>query len=226
MKPYKNILYSEFVAGRSWFDWLFLLLGIIVQIVVFTLQPENPVAIVSGIAGIISVIFCAQRKISTFFFGFIQILTYLYLCLIERLYGEVAINVFYFASQLVAIYVWIKHYDLSETNSAQLSSRCLTWKSMLILFVLCLVLSVVTGWLLDIYTDDSQPWLDAFTTVPAIFAQILLMLAYREQWALWLVVDILSAIMWARAGNWCLFAQYVFWCINCIYGWLNWSKNR
>lgn len=226
MKPYKNILYSEFVAGRSWFDWLFLLLGIIVQIVVFTLQPENPVAVVSGIAGIISVILCAQRKISTFFFGFIQISTYLYLCLIERLYGEVAINVFYFASQLVAIYVWIKHYDLSETNSAQLSSRCLTWKSMLILFVLCLVLSVVTGWLLDIYTDDSQPWLDAFTTVPAIFAQILLMLAYREQWALWLVVDILSAIMWARAGNWCLFAQYVFWCINCIYGWLNWSKSR
>ena len=218
------------MAGRSVFDWMFLLLGIVVQIVVYSLQPDNPVAIVSGIAGIISVILCAQGKISTFFFGFIQITTYLYLCLIQRLYAEVGINVFYFCSQIYAIVVWSKHYHLkpqsgeTESVNAVLTPRRLSWRIMLLLTVACLMLSTLTGWLLSTYTDDSQPWLDAFTTIPALFAQVLMMLAYRDHWPLWLLVDVLSIIMWVRAGNWCMVAQYAFWCANCVYGWHKWQK--
>ena len=233
MKRIKEILYAELVAGRTTFDWVFLLLGIIVQVVVFTLQPDNPVAIISGIAGIISVILCAQGKISTFFFGFIQIGTYLYLCLIQRLYSGVAINVFYLCSQIYAIFVWSKHYHFrleqesaSESTTASLSPRKLSWKIMLLLTIACMLLSAITGWLLATYTDDTQPWMDAFTTVPAIFAQILLMLAYRDQWIIWMFIDVLSIIMWARAGNWCMVAQYAFWCANCIYGWHHWRPKE
>ena len=218
---------AEFVAGRNLFDWLFLGAGIVVQIVVFIIQQENPIAVVSGIAGIISVILCAQGKISTFFFGFLQICTYLYLSLMEKLYGEVGVNVFYFLSQIYAIVVWAKAYRITEDRSAELKPRKLTVLQIVIVLISVIIVSAVVGWLLKTYTDDTQPWLDAFTTIPALYAQILLMLAYREQWALWLVVDVLSAIMWARAGNWCLFAQYVFWCANCVYGWYKWTtKSR
>ncbi len=226
MRSLRQILYSEFAAGRSWFDWLFLLTGVLVQIVVFTIQPNNIVSVVSGIAGIISVILCAQGKISTFLFGFIQISTYLYLSLVERLYAEVGVNVFYFCSQCYAIFVWLRHYHTTESRSTELMPRCLGKRFALLIAILTLIASLVAGWLLQRYTDDSQPWLDAFTTIPALVAQILLMFAYREQWILWLIVDILSVIMWARAGNWCLFAQYLFWCVNCLYGWNNWSKKE
>ncbi len=229
MRSIKEILHAELVAGRTMFDWMFLLLGILVQVVVFVLQPDNPIAIVSGIAGIISVILCAQGKISTFFFGFIQISTYLYLCVVQKLYSGVAINVFYLCSQFYAIFVWSKHYRLhtdsnsvSADQSSGLVPRQLSWKMMLVFTVACLLLSALTGWLLSVYTDDTQPWLDAFTTVPAIFAQVLMMLAYRDQWVIWLFIDVLSIIMWARAGNWCMVAQYAFWCANCIYGWHHW----
>lgn len=218
-------LYSEFIAGRSLFDWLFLLLGIAVQVVVFCLQPDEPIAVISGIAGIISVILCAQGKISTFFFGFIQISTYLYLSLIAKFYGEVAINAFYFCSQIYGIIVWKRNYHITKEQSAELSAKRLSTAMMLLLSTLCLLLSCVVGYYLQNYTDDSQPWLDAFTTVPALFAQILLMLAYREQWLVWLLVDVLSAIMWARQGEYCMLAQYIFWCANCIYGWRKWSMS-
>ncbi|MBR1808003.1 MAG: nicotinamide mononucleotide transporter [Paludibacteraceae bacterium] len=227
MKSVKSILKAELVAGRSLFDWLFLCTGIIVQIAVYIIQPENVVAVVSGITGIISVILCAQGKISTFFFGFLQISTYLYLSLLEKLYGEVAVNVFYFLSQIYAVFVWIKAYRITEHNSAELKPKQMSISRFVILIVFVLASSAIVGWLLQTYTDDSQPWLDAFTTVPALCAQVLLMLAYREQWVLWFVVDVLSAIMWARACNWCLFAQYLFWCANCIYGWHRWTiKSR
>lgn len=219
-----NIFRSELLAGRTVFDWIFLLLGVLVQIIVFAFQPDNMVAVVSGIAGIISVILCAQGKITTFIFGFLQILTYMYLCILERLYAEVAINMFYFLSQIVAVFVWLKNYGINISNSAQLRTHKLNPKLFLLLLSVSLLLSVVVGWMLSVYTNDSQPWLDSFTTVPAIFAQILLMLAYREQWLLWLLVDVLSAVMWANAGNWCMFAQYVFWCANCWYGYRQWTR--
>jgi hypothetical protein len=73
-------------------------------------------------------------------------------------------------------------------------------------------------------TIDSQPYLDAFTTVPAFVAQILMVLVYREQWYIWLLVDVLATIMWFQAGNYCMAAQYIFWCANCVYGYVQWTR--
>jgi nicotinamide mononucleotide transporter len=93
-----------------------------------------------------------------------------------------------------------------------------------VLVISVVLLSLVVGWLLQRYTDDPQPYLDAFTTVPAIVAQILMVLTFREQWYIWILVDILALVMWLRAGNYCMAAQYLFWCANCVYGYIQWSK--
>lgn len=219
----KHKLYAELISGRTLFDWLFLLAGLCVQIVVFVLQPTNPWAIVSGIAGIFSVILCSQGKISTFFFGTVQISTYLYLCLMEHLYAEVAMNVFYFISQIYGIIVWKNNYQISDEN-AVLRSKTMRMSTLTIIAASSAVISAFVGFVLQRFTDDSQPYLDAFTTVPAIVAQILLISAYKQQWYFWLVIDLLSAVMWARAGNYSLMTLYIFWCFNCIYGLYNWSK--
>ena len=87
-----------------------------------------------------------------------------------------------------------------------------------------MLLSLLVGWLLQRCTDDPQPYLDAFTTVPAIVAQILMVLAFREQWYIWMLVDVLALIMWLRAGNYCMAAQYFFWCANCVYGYVQWTR--
>ena len=93
-----------------------------------------------------------------------------------------------------------------------------------IIVVVVLAISALTGFLLARYTDDTQPYLDAFTTIPALVAQVLMILAYREQWFFWFFIDILYVILWARAGDYCLLAQHIFWCINCVYGFLRWTK--
>ena len=73
--------------------WLFLLLGIAIQIVTYTLMPDNPWSLVSGILGICSVVLGAQGNILTFVFGFAQVGTYTYLCCLERFYAEIGMNV-------------------------------------------------------------------------------------------------------------------------------------
>ena len=72
------------------FDWSFLIAGWVVQVVVFMLAPTHPLSLVSGLLGITSVILCSQGKILTFVFGFGQIITYTYLCWLERFLFPVA----------------------------------------------------------------------------------------------------------------------------------------
>lgn len=202
--------------------WLFLGLGLSVQFITYWLAPNNHWSMISGMLGICSVVLGAQGNILTFVFGFAQVVTYTYLCCVERFYAEIAINIYYFFTMIYGLYCWRKR--LSK-NSLQVLTRRLPRRILPLLLTAILLLSILTGWLLARYTDDPQPYMDAFTTVPAILAQILMVMAFREQWYLWLVVDILAMIMWLRAENYCMAAQYLFWCANCVYGYIQWTKS-
>ena len=202
--------------------WIFLILGILVQVVTFHVLPEdNPWSLVSGLLGICSVVLGAQGNIWSFVFGFAQVGTYTYLCCIEHFYAEIAMNMYYFVTMLYGVYWWRRRLqqDTKQLQTRRLPARLLPWMSAGVL-----LLSILTGWLLSRYTDDPQPYMDALTTVPAIAAQLLMVLAYREQWYLWLVVDVLAVVMWLRAENYCMAAQYAFWCANCVYGYIQWTK--
>ena len=210
------------VASSHRSMWVFLVLGLLVQVITFCLMPHSPWALVSGVLGICSVVLGAKGNILTFVFGFAQVVTYTYLCCVERFYAEVAINIYYFVTMIYGVYCWRRRLS---TNSLQVQTRRLSRNMLPVMSVAIVLFSVLTGWLLGQYTDDPQPYLDAFTTVPAIVAQILMVMAYREQWYLWLVVDVLAMVMWLRAGNYCMAAQYAFWCANCVYGYIQWTKS-
>ena len=201
--------------------WIFLILGLLVQVLTFVLMPDNPISLVSGMLGICSVVLGAQGNILTFVFGFAQVATYTYLCCVERFYAEIAINIYYFITMIYGVYCWRNRLS---NNSLQVQTRRLSIKLLAWGMLLIALSSWLTGWLLERFTDDPQPYMDAFTTVPAIAAQLLMALAYREQWYLWLVVDVLAVVMWFRAENYCMAAQYVFWCVNCIYGYIQWTR--
>ena len=219
-------LKQELLAGRSVFDWCFISSGLVVQIVVFIIQPQSTLSFVSALAGIMSVVLCAQGKITTFFFGFIQVVTYLILAFEQHLYAEVAQNFYYFFTMIYGIYVWLRRYRITDKGSTQLQTRHLKVSIWILAIVVITTISVITGYMLDTFTDDSQPYLDAFTTVPAVFAQILMILGYREQWIIWFLIDIGLTAIWVRAGDYCLTAQHIFWCANCIYGYVNWTKKE
>ncbi len=203
-----------------------LIVGIGLQMLVYMLDAEMFVrslwtawmTVLSGLAGVCSVVLCAQGKILTFVFGFVQITTYLWLSWQERLWAEVAMNIFYLLSQFYGIVAWRKRY------TTELKPRELSGKVLALVVGVCVVFSILCGWLLLTFTNDSQPWLDAFTTIPAVAAQILMVMAFREQWYLWLFVDVLAVIMWCVAGNYALAVLYLFWCVNCLYGLWKWKS--
>lgn len=207
------------------FDWSFLIAGWLVQVVVFLIAPAHPLSLVSGLLGITSVILCSQGNILTFFFGFGQILTYTYLCWLERFYAGIAMNAFYFVSQIYGIYAWrrlVRHAD--DSRSQVITPRNIPLPAFAVIIAAMAAVAALSGWLLSRYTDDSQPYMDALTTVVSVVAQVMLVMAIRQQWWLWLFVDVLFVAMWIIAGNGCMVAQYIFWCANCVYGLIRWRN--
>ena len=213
-----------FTADNA-FMWIFLSLGMTVQVVTFFVAGETVLSLVCGMLGICSVILCSQGSILTFFFGFAQILTYSYICYLESLYGTLAVNAYYFITQIYGIYVWRKRLkDNNKDIADSVPTRRLTARTITILTITIMLGAYLVGLSLARFTDDSQPYLDACTTVPALVAQVLMILAYREQWYIWFLIDVLYVVLWARAGDYCLMAQHLFWCVNCVYGYIHWTK--
>ena len=203
------------------FDYSFIGVGLLIQVVTFALSPQlSAISLISGCLGVCSVCLASQGSIFTYLFGFAQVATYTYLCVTQRFYGEIAINAYYFVTMIYGVFVWRKR--LGQNGERIVVPRTLRPSVIAIIAVSTLLFSWLTGWGLASWTDDTQPYLDAFTTIPALVAQVLMILVFREHWFIWLAVDILSVVLWLRAGDYCMAAQYAFWCANCIYGLRRW----
>lgn len=219
-------IYGELFAGKSTFDMLFLLTGIALEIIVYFLDPQGAIVLTAGVLGILSVVLGAQGKIINFAFGFIQVIAYSIVSLRQALYGEVAINVFYFFSMMYGVWAWTKRYHHDEaTNTGKLRARKMSLIGILSMLVCVAAVSAMTGWGLSVWTNDSDPYFDAFSTMPAFAAQLMMVAGFREQWILWFIIDFVSTWMWVRAGNYAMAMLYAFWLINCFYGYYNWTKS-
>ena len=94
MKSIKAIFLQEFINGRTTFDVLFLLFGIITQLITFAITKDSLLSLISGLSGVISVVLCSQKKISFYFFGFIQLFTYVILSWGKGFFGDLIENGF------------------------------------------------------------------------------------------------------------------------------------
>ena len=223
MAKIKKWMKNEFWTGYNLFEKLFMLSMLILQIIVFFIMPDTPLGIISGIAGVISVVLCAKGKISFYFIGFVQTISYLVLAWQNRFYGEVIENVFYLVTMVWGIFVWKQNMEQNEDGTSDVKAKCFSIMQWVLSILGTIIATMIMGYFLTLI-GSAQAYTDAATNVMAIFAQLLMVRRYREQWVWWVVIDILCIKMWFVAGNWSMVAMYIAWTANCIYGWYNWSR--
>ena len=203
---------------KNSYGLLFATLGVLIQVFAFIYTGATWLSLISGVTGIFAVVLCAERKMSFWIFAWIQLITYVILAINQQLWGEVGENIFYAITMIAGMFIWNKNKEGDQVKSKQLA------KNKFELTKIGCVLGIIALWCVLKQTNDTQPFMDSITTIPAIIAQIFMILAYREQWYFWLIIDVASIYMWAVAGNWCMVAQYEFWTANCLYGLKNWKN--
>ena len=218
-----NYLKREMWDGFSLNEKLFMWGMVLLQILVYIVAPDSWYGVVAGIAGCISVVLTAKGRWMMYPIGFIQNFTYTVLAFQNMFYGEVIEQVFYIVTMIWGMVAWARNMHTNEDGTQDVNTR----KFGLAEWLFTIVGVAVGTWLFGrvlVAMGAAQPYTDAATNVMALFAQILMVKRYREQWVLWLLIDVFCIKMWWVAGNWSMVAMYVAWTANCIYGWMNWTK--
>ena len=219
-----NLIKNEFWQGYNWFEKIFLYSMVLLQIIVYCFVPDTPIGIICGVSGCICVALTAKGKISSYLFNFIQMITYMVICWDAALYFEFGEQVFYFIVCIFGIVLWKRNMRKNTDGTEQVIAKKFKWWHWLIV----IAATALTTWGLGLFgthvLGGTLPYLDAFTVSLAVIAQLLMVWRFREQWVIWIVIDIASLVMFIQLANWSMVAMYVAWTINAFYGWYNWTK--
>ena len=217
-------LKNEFWNGYTLFEKVFMLSMILLQVIVYCFVPDTPIGMICGIAGCICVVLTAKGKISSYIFNFVQMITYMIICWDIALYLEFGEQVFYFIACIFGVILWKKNMTKNTDGTEQVKAKKFKLWQWLAVIGATLLGTAGLGWFGDNVLGSTLSYLDAATVALAVIAQLLMVWRYREQWAIWIAIDVFSLTMFIVLGNWSMVAMYIAWTINAFYGWYNWTK--
>lgn len=218
------------------YDW-FLIVGVIASNIIYSVLSGtlDIVGSVAGIAGVLCVVLVAKGSIWNYLFGIVNVSMYAFISYKAALYGDAALNAFYYVPmQFIGWWQWRKRgaaMSDSEADGAgvQVKARRFTWRQRAVLAAGCAAAVIAGGFILR-YFGDPQPFKDSTTTVLSIVAQALMALAFMEQWALWIITNVVSVVMWSicvargEAHAAVMVIMWVFYLMNSLNGFRVWLK--
>lgn len=224
----QNRLFS--LPHFTWWDW-FLIAGFIIMSLAVSMLPQNSfnaLSFTAGVFSILCIIFGCKGNSLNFVCGLIGSAIQGYMALKSGLYANAVLFLLYnVPMQFIGFFQWRKRRLQTEEDG--IHTRWMNWWQR----VLLVVLSVAAVWTVSLIlrgTDDPQPVSDAMAMTAAVGAQLLLTLAFVEQWFMWLVVNGTQLVMWSIAMTRgvpyapIMMIQYVFYTMNSIYGIILWSR--
>ena len=117
--------------------------------------------------------------------NFLSCLLYTWVFYNSKLYGDAALQIGFGVMQ---VWGWLRWKNYSSEGEIPLRSMDFDglWNTLL----LVIGGSLLLGLLLSRGTDSDVPWTDASCTAGSITAQILQIARYRENWLLWILVNL------------------------------------
>lgn len=219
----------------GWFDW-FLIVGVIVSNMTYMVLTENHdyLGAVASVAGLLCVVLVAKGSIWNYLFGVINVSLYAYIAYKTAIYGDAVLNaLYYLPMQFIGYFSWRKRgADIGGEGKSIVRARRLDRRQRIAIASGSIVLIIIVGFILR-HFNDPQPFKDSTTTILSIVAQLLMALAFMEQWVLWVIVNSVSVGMWlicvlrGDAHSGAMLIMWIFYLFNAVNGlrvWLKLSK--
>lgn len=214
---------------KDWnlFEKIWLLTFTIVNVYLFFAWQDSWIGLIASLTGMLCVVLTAKARISSFYWGLINILTYSYVAYRSAYYGDVMLNMLYFLPMtFIGIYFWKR--NLKNNSRGEVKVKSLSWRNRFMWFGSSIIVLIVYGSILTII-KGTLPFIDSATTVFSIIATIMLNKRLTEQWFYWIMVDVLSIVMWAyifikSGGDISMLVMWSAFLVNALYGYYNWRK--
>ena len=185
---------------------------------------------VGTIAGLLCIGLASMEKISNYFFGLINVTLFGIIFFQIQLYASLLLQVFFFAANIYGWYAWSRQ---TSQNEAELKIRWLPLPKALSWLAVCVVsIGLMTVFINPVFAfltrvavmimqalglqvampelqPDAFPFWDSCMMVLSIVAMILMTRKYVENWLLWVIINVISVVIFALQGVYAMSLEYI-----------------
>lgn len=203
----------------------------LVQIPVWgTIYDLSYIEAVGTIAGLLCILLASFEKTINYLFGLINVTLFAVIFFQIQLYANLLLQVFFFGANIYGWYAWSR---VSNSQEAELKIRWLSLPkalTTLIISVLAIIfltfnIDAVFGrlatWAVELLNlfganltlptldPDAFPFWDSTMTVLSVVAMILMTRKYVENWLLWVVINVISIVIFFIQGVYAMSLEYL-----------------
>ena len=205
---------------------------------------------VGTLAGLLCIWLASLEKISNYAFGLINVTLFAIIFFQIQLYASLLLQLFFFAANIYGWYAWSRQNSQQE---AELQIRWLPLPKAIAWFVACVVaIGLMTVYINPVFAfltriavavmsgiglhvtmpelqPDAFPFWDSCMMVLSIAAMILMTRKYVENWLLWVVINVISVVIFARQGVYAMSLEYMLLTVIALNGsrmWINSARER
>ncbi len=230
---FKNFELQDIFNGWSKKEVVWLFACILLTGLVSILTNSKAIVFIYSIIGIVNLILVAKGKLINYIFGIISCFLYAIIALQKGVYGQFLLFLLFFTPmQFYGWYIWSNPENM--LNKSTVKAKRLTLQQFAKIIAVIVVFASIYGFFILHLIFDQQVGLvmDAIVGVVSIIAFLLMTKSYAEQWALWIIIDILTIIIWVDG----LVYQHItiaiipviitriLTLINAFYGYISWIK--
>ncbi len=153
------------------------------------------------------VILAVLEKRSCWIMAFLSALLYVIIFWKVRLYLESGLQIFYL---IMAYYGWRTWGPKGNICTLRIRTKSREFHYYGAAFII--VCSLILGTIMDKWTDAAAPYIDATTTIAALFTTWMTTQKILENWLYWIVIDVVSIALYLSRDlqlTAALFAGYV-----------------
>lgn len=200
---------------------------------------------IGTIFGLLCVWYASQEKRINFYFGLINVTLFAIIFYQIQLYANLLLQIFFWLMNIYGLYEWGK----SNSNDELLVIRWLKlpqlfftilvsvlaisilamyinpFFNMLTLIAVKLMQAIVPTITMPALQPDPYPLMDAAVTVLSIVAMVQMTRKLVENWILWVLIDLISIILYSKQGVYFMALEYVLLTIIALNGSIAWIKS-
>ncbi|KAB8313058.1 nicotinamide riboside transporter PnuC [Erwinia endophytica] len=201
---------------------------------------------IGTVAGLLCIWLASLEKISNYAFGLVNVTLFAMIFFQIQLYASLLLQVFFFVANIYGWYAWSRQ---TAENQNLLHIRWMTlpkalgWAGSCVVAIglMTLYINPVFAWLTHVAVSlmqglglsvampalqpDAFPFWDSCLMVLSIAAMILMTRKYVENWLLWVIINIISVMLFARQGVYAMSLEYAILTLIALNGCWLWIKS-
>lgn len=198
------------------------------------------------LAGLLCIWLASKEKLINYPFGLFNVALFAIIFFQIQLYASLLLQIFFFAANIYGWYAWSRQ---TTDNQAALQIRWLSLPKAIGWAIACAVgIGLMTLYINPFFAfltriavnlmhgiglqvampqlqPDAFPFWDACLMVLSIVAMILMTRKYVENWLLWVVINVISVMIFARQGVYAMSLEYMILTVIALNGSRLWIRS-